>query len=171
MQRFVVVCLIITAMTSAVVAQVSKVEKPAILKLVLAVRTDQQTYRMATIHSRGRDSCSGLVFARDTVSGRWFSLVSMVSINLGIWLYGVERGDTGESIEPEERHQTRGFPIKVRKQVGDVVQLVRTLPYNSIFPISLYTSSIYIPPFHRILTDAPAKVTSAVTAKSSTVTN
>ena len=55
----------------------------------------------ATIHSRGRDSCSGLVFARDTVFGRWFSLVS---INLGIWLYGVETGDTGESIEPEESH-------------------------------------------------------------------
>jgi hypothetical protein len=34
--------------------------------------------------------------------GRQFSLVSMVSINLGIWFYGVETGDTGESIEPEE---------------------------------------------------------------------
>jgi hypothetical protein len=33
-----------------------------------------------------------------------FWLVSMVSINLGIWLYGVETGDTGESIEPEESH-------------------------------------------------------------------
>jgi hypothetical protein len=52
----------------------------------------------------------------------------MVSINLGIWLYGVETGDTGESIEPEESQQIREFPIKVRKQVGDVVQLVRTLP-------------------------------------------
>ena len=36
--------------------------------------------------------------------GRQFSLVSMVSINLGMWLYGVETGDTGESIEPEESH-------------------------------------------------------------------
>jgi len=51
----------------------------------------------------------------------------MVSINLGIWFYGVETGDAGESIEPEESHYIRGFPIKVRKQVGDVVQLVRTL--------------------------------------------
>jgi hypothetical protein len=34
--------------------------------------------------------------------GRWFSLVSMVSINLGIWFYGVETGDAGETIEPEE---------------------------------------------------------------------
>jgi hypothetical protein len=34
--------------------------------------------------------------------GRRFNLVSMVSINLGIWSYGVETGDTGESIEPEE---------------------------------------------------------------------
>jgi hypothetical protein len=34
--------------------------------------------------------------------GRRFSLVSMVSINLGIWFYGVEMGDAGESIEPEE---------------------------------------------------------------------
>jgi hypothetical protein len=33
-----------------------------------------------------------------------FSLVSMVSINLGIRFYGVETGDTGESIEPEESH-------------------------------------------------------------------
>src|ERR1700687_5232736 len=36
--------------------------------------------------------------------GQRFSLVSMVSINLGIWFYGVEIGDTGESIEPEESH-------------------------------------------------------------------
>ena len=34
--------------------------------------------------------------------GRRFSLVSMVSINLGIQFYGVEMGDAGESIEPEE---------------------------------------------------------------------
>ena len=34
--------------------------------------------------------------------GRRFSLVSMVSINLGIWFYGVEMGDAGETIEPEE---------------------------------------------------------------------
>jgi hypothetical protein len=33
-----------------------------------------------------------------------FSLVSMVSINLGIRFYGVETGDAGESIEPEESH-------------------------------------------------------------------
>jgi hypothetical protein len=31
-------------------------------------------------------------------------MVSMVSINFGIPFYGVETGDTGESIEPEERH-------------------------------------------------------------------
>jgi len=29
-------------------------------------------------------------------------MVSMVSINLGIWFYGVETGDAGETIEPEE---------------------------------------------------------------------
>jgi hypothetical protein len=29
-------------------------------------------------------------------------MVSMVSINLGIWFYGVEMGDAGETIEPEE---------------------------------------------------------------------
>jgi hypothetical protein len=34
--------------------------------------------------------------------GRGFSLVSMVSINLGIWFYGVEEGDAGETIEREE---------------------------------------------------------------------
>ena len=31
------------------------------------------------------------------------NLVSMVSINLRIWFYGVEQGDAGESIEREER--------------------------------------------------------------------
>ncbi len=34
--------------------------------------------------------------------GRRFNLVSMVSINLRIWLYGVEMGDAGETIEHEE---------------------------------------------------------------------
>jgi hypothetical protein len=34
--------------------------------------------------------------------GQRFSLVSMVSINLGIWFYGVGTGDTGETVEPEE---------------------------------------------------------------------
>jgi len=33
-----------------------------------------------------------------------FSLVSMVSINFENWFYGVETGDAGESIEPEESH-------------------------------------------------------------------
>ena len=60
------------------------------------------------------------------------SPVSVVSINLGIWFYEVETGDTGESIEPKESQQRRGFPIKVRKQVGDVVQLVRTLPCHRL---------------------------------------
>jgi hypothetical protein len=30
--------------------------------------------------------------------------VSVVSVNLGIWFYEVETGDTGESIEPGESH-------------------------------------------------------------------
>ena len=34
--------------------------------------------------------------------GRAVCLVSMVSINLGIWFYGVELGDAGETIEREE---------------------------------------------------------------------
>jgi hypothetical protein len=38
--------------------------------------------------------------ACSSVFGQRFSLVSMVSINLGIWFYGVETGDAGESIEP-----------------------------------------------------------------------
>jgi hypothetical protein len=42
--------------------------------------------------------------ACSTVFGQRFSLVSMVSINLGIRFYGVEIGDAGESIEPEESH-------------------------------------------------------------------
>jgi hypothetical protein len=42
--------------------------------------------------------------ACSTVFGQRFSLVSMVSINLGIWFYEVETGDAGESIEPEESH-------------------------------------------------------------------
>jgi len=31
-----------------------------------------------------------------------FSLVSMASINLGLWFYGVEMSDAGETIEREE---------------------------------------------------------------------
>ena len=42
--------------------------------------------------------------ACSTVFGQRFDLVSMVSINLGIRFYGVETGDAGESIEPEESH-------------------------------------------------------------------
>ncbi len=42
--------------------------------------------------------------ACSTVFGQRFSLVSMVSINLGIRFDGVETGDAGESIEPEESH-------------------------------------------------------------------
>ena len=41
-------------------------------------------------------------FACRTVLDGWFSLMSMVSINLGIWFYGVETGDAGETIAPEE---------------------------------------------------------------------
>ena len=37
------------------------------------------------------------------------SPVSVVSINLGIWFYEVEIGDTGESIEPEESRKDAGF--------------------------------------------------------------
>jgi hypothetical protein len=47
MPRIVLACLISAAMTSAVFAQVKKPEKPVVLALELAVRTDQQTYRMA----------------------------------------------------------------------------------------------------------------------------
>jgi hypothetical protein len=36
--------------------------------------------------------------------GRRFNLVSIVSINLRIWFYGVEKGDAGETIEREESH-------------------------------------------------------------------
>ena len=43
---------------------------------------------------------------------------------------GVETGDTGETIEPEESLQVRGFPIMERKQAGDVPQSVRTLLSN-----------------------------------------
>ncbi len=57
----------------------------------------------------------------------WTS-VGSVSFNRGTRFREVETGDTGASIEPEESHYIRGFPIEVRKQVGDVVQLVRTLP-------------------------------------------
>lgn len=42
--------------------------------------------------------------ACSTVFGQRLSLVSMVSINLGIRFYEVETGGTGESIEPEESH-------------------------------------------------------------------
>jgi hypothetical protein len=46
-------------------------------------------------------------------------LVSVVCISLGIGFYGVKTGDTGETIEPEERLQVRGLPIMERKETGD----------------------------------------------------
>ena len=60
MQKSVLVYLIIVAMTSAVVAQVNKAEKPATPKLELTVRTDQQNYRMSD-KIRMRDSSPALV--------------------------------------------------------------------------------------------------------------
>ena len=47
MRKVLLVYLIIATMTSAVAAQVNKAEKPAAPVLELAVRTDQQTYRMS----------------------------------------------------------------------------------------------------------------------------
>jgi hypothetical protein len=38
-----------------------------------------------------------------------FSLVSMVPINLGIWFYGAELSDAGETIEREESQWIPGF--------------------------------------------------------------
>jgi hypothetical protein len=49
----------------------------------------------------GQGQLPGLVFACSTVLDG-FSLVSMVSVNLRIWFYGVEKGDAGETIEREE---------------------------------------------------------------------
>ena len=47
MQKVVLVCLIVAAVTSAMAAQVNKTGKPTPPALELTVRTDQQTYRMA----------------------------------------------------------------------------------------------------------------------------
>ena len=58
----------------------------------------------ATIHFLGQGQLLWVGVCLQHDFGRWFSLVSMVSINLGIRFYGVETGDTGESIEPEESH-------------------------------------------------------------------
>jgi hypothetical protein len=57
----------------------------------------------ATIHFLGQGQLLWVCVCLRQDFGR-FSLVSMVSINLGIRFYGVETGDTGESIEPEESH-------------------------------------------------------------------
>jgi len=59
---------------------------------------------MLTIHVTGQGQLLWVGVSLRHLFGRRFSLVSMVSINLGIWFYGVETGDTGESIEPEESH-------------------------------------------------------------------
>ena len=53
------------------------------------------------IHGAGT-AALGWCLPASTVFGPRFSLVSMVSINLGIWFYGVGINDAGESIEPEE---------------------------------------------------------------------
>ena len=52
--------------------------------------------------------------------------VHMLSINPGIWLYGVETVDAGETVDSEKRQKRVSHdPVKIK---GDVVQLVRTLP-------------------------------------------
>jgi hemoglobin len=91
--------------------------------------------------------------------GQPFRLGSMVSINLGIRFYGVETGDAGESIEPEES-QRRGFPIKIRKQVGDVVRLVRTLLCNRRIDVS----NLRISNLRPITSDRPVTVSPAFPA-------
>jgi hypothetical protein len=58
----------------------------------------------ATIHFTGQGQLLWVRVACGTVFGQRFSVVSMVSINLGIRFYRVATGDTGESIEPEESH-------------------------------------------------------------------
>jgi hypothetical protein len=58
----------------------------------------------ATIHLTGQGQLLWVGVACSTLLDNGFSLVSMVSVNLGIWFYGVETGDAGESIEPEESH-------------------------------------------------------------------
>jgi hypothetical protein len=52
------------------------------------------------IHGAGTAALGWCLPAAQLWSG--FSLVSMVSINLRIWFYGVEKGDAGETIEREE---------------------------------------------------------------------
>ena len=64
--------------------------------------TDQSTLCYNSLTGQGQLLWVGVCLQHSF--GRQFSLVSMVSINLGIWFYGVETGDTGESIEPEESH-------------------------------------------------------------------
>ena len=80
---------------------------------------------------------------------------SLVSINLGIWFYGVEMGDAGDTLEPEERRKIRGFPIKLRKQSGDVVQLVRTLLSNRRIDVS----KLSISNLRHLASDRPVTVT------------
>ena len=73
-------------------------------------------------------------------------------------LDGAGKADTALYAKPANTVTGAVFSYLKR---GDVVQLVRTLPYNSVSPISLYTSSIYIvPPWNRILTEIPVGVAS-----------
>ena len=58
----------------------------------------------------GRDRCSGLAFACSTIFWtRGFCLVSMVSIDPGIWFDRVEKGGASESIEPGKATKDKGF--------------------------------------------------------------
>ena len=56
----------------------------------------------ASIAERSQDSRFGRLVILISGQEKVLSPVSVVSINLGIWFYQVEIGDTGESIEPEE---------------------------------------------------------------------
>jgi hypothetical protein len=64
--------------------------------------TDQSTLCYNSLTGQGTAALGWCLPASQFWTG--FNLVSMVSINLGNRFYGVETGDTGESIEPEESH-------------------------------------------------------------------
>jgi hypothetical protein len=62
--------------------------------------TDQSTLCYNSLTGQGQLLWVGVCLHHSF--GRRFNLVSLVSINLRIWFYGVDQADAGETIEREE---------------------------------------------------------------------
>ncbi len=102
--------------------------------------TDQERvcYNLHTVHGQMR----WVVGSCNRIWGVGFLSISC-PLTPGIRLYGVEVVEAGDSTDSRKRQEIKGLPLTRWKQAGDVVQLVRTLPWHPIQVISSSTSVSY----------------------------